>query len=177
MRAPRRCTRLRSVLDRRDYFRPALQAYQASLALVNSAEIKAEYDDLKARKGFRVVDHTIDSDNAAPRVCAQFSEDLVKSGVDYAQFVTVDDAAPKAVEAGGKQICVEGLEHGGTYNITFRAGLPAAIGEVLEAPVALDDLHPGSRAFGPLHRRQLRAAGDRAPRHSGRHRQSRRGRT
>ena len=68
------------------------------MALVNSAEIKAEYDDLKARKGFRVVEHTIDSDNAAPRVCAQFSEDLVKQGVDYAQFVTVDDAAPKAVE-------------------------------------------------------------------------------
>ena len=112
-----------------------LQAYQASLALVNSAEIKAEYDDLKARKGFRVVDHTIDSDNASPRVCAQFSEDLVKSGVDYSQFVTVDDAAPKAVDAGGRQICVEGLEHGGNYNITFRPGLPAAIGEVLEAPV------------------------------------------
>ena len=43
--------------------------------------------------------------------------------------------APKAVDAGGKQICVEGLEHGEHYNITFRAGLPAAIGEVLEAPV------------------------------------------
>ena len=33
-------------------------------------------------------------------------------------------------------------------------------------------LHSGSRAFGPLHRRQLRAAGDRPPRHSGRDRQS-----
>src|SRR6185436_15712219 len=42
-------------LDRRDYFRPALQAYEASMALVNSAEVTAEYNDLKARKGFRVV--------------------------------------------------------------------------------------------------------------------------
>ena len=31
----------------------------------------------------------------SPRVCAQFSEDLVKQGVDYSQFVTVDDAAPE----------------------------------------------------------------------------------
>ena len=125
-------------LDRRDYFRPALQAYEASLALVNSAEVKAEYDDLKARKGFRVVEHSIDSDNPAPRVCAQFSEDLVKQGIDYSQFVTVDDAAPKAVDAGGRQICVEGLEHGKYYNVAFRQGLPAAIGEVLEAPVLLN---------------------------------------
>ena len=139
-------------LDRRDYFRPALQAYEASMALVNSPEVKAEYDDLKARKGFRVVEHTIDSDNSAPRVCAQFSEDLVKQGVDYSQFVTLDDQAPKAVTAGGRQVCVEGLEHGKYYNVTFRQGLPAAIGEVLEAPVTLSiyvqDRAPSARFTG-----------------------------
>ena len=63
-----------------------------------------------------------------------------------------DGAAPKAVEASDKQICVEGLEHGRHYNITFRAGLPAAIGEVLEAPVALSiyiqDRAPSARFTG-----------------------------
>ena len=124
-------------LDKRDMFRPALQAYEASLALDNSASVRAEYEDLKARKGFRVVDHTIDADTTSPRVCAQFSEALVKAGVDYTPFVTVDDAAPKAVEAKDQQICVEGLEHGKHYRVTFRPGLPAAIGEVLTAPVVL----------------------------------------
>ncbi|MBX3569124.1 MAG: alpha-2-macroglobulin family protein [Rhizobiaceae bacterium] len=124
-------------LDRRDMFRPALQAYEASLALVNSAGVRADYEDLKARKGFRVVEHTIDADTASPRVCAQFSEDLVKAGVDYSTFVTVDDSAPKAVEAKERQICVEGLEHGQHYRVAFRPGLPAAIGEVLAAPVVL----------------------------------------
>ncbi len=124
-------------LDRRELFRPALQAYEASLALVNSASVRAEYDDLKARKGFRMVEHSIDADTPSPRVCAQFSEDLVKAGVDYAPFVTVDGAAPKAVEAKDRQVCVEGLEHGKHYTITFRAGLPAAIGEVTQAPAAL----------------------------------------
>jgi uncharacterized protein YfaS (alpha-2-macroglobulin family) len=125
-------------LDRRDLFRPALQAYEASLALVNSAGVRADYEDLKARKGFRVVEHTIDADIAAPRVCAQFSEDLVKAGVDYSTFVTVDEAAARAVEAKERQICVEGLEHGRHYRVTFRPGLPAAIGEVLTAPVVLN---------------------------------------
>ncbi|WP_442582986.1 MG2 domain-containing protein [Mesorhizobium sp. ASY16-5R] len=126
-----------SGLDRRDMFRPSLQAYEASLALVNSASIRAEYEDLKARKGFRVVEHTIDADTPSPRICVQFSEELVKTGVDYAPFVTVDGAPPKAVEAKASQLCVEGLEHGRHYNVTIRSGLPAALGEVIAAPVAL----------------------------------------
>uniref|UniRef100_UPI0035A8373C alpha-2-macroglobulin family protein n=1 Tax=Mesorhizobium sp. LHD-90 TaxID=3071414 RepID=UPI0035A8373C len=124
-------------LDRRDMFRPSLQAYEASLALANSASIRAEYEDLKARKGFRVVEHTIDADTPSPRLCVQFSEELVKTGVDYAPFVTVDGAAPKAVEAKDKQLCVEGLEHGRQYNVTIRSGLPAALGEVTAVPVTL----------------------------------------
>ena len=143
---------LASGLDHRDTYRPAIQAYEASLALVNSASVRADYEDLKARKGFRIVDHTVDADTTAPRICAQFSEDLVKTGVDYAQFVTVDGGAPKGVEAKDKQICVEGLEHGRHYDVTFRPGLPAAIGEVISSPVVLSiyvqDRSPSVRFTG-----------------------------
>ena len=139
-------------LDRRDLYRPSLQAYEASLALVSSPAVQADYADLKARKGFRVIDHSVDADTSAPRICAQFSEDLVKTGVDYSQFVTVDNAPPKGVEAKDKQICVEGLEHGQHYEVTFRAGLPAAIGEVTAAPVVLSiyvqDRAPSARFTG-----------------------------
>jgi len=139
-------------LDRRDTYRPAIQAYEASLALVNSASVRADYEDLKARKGFRIIDHTVEADTSAPRVCAQFSEDLVKTGVDYAQFVTVDGAAPKGVEAKDRQVCVEGLEHGQHYDVTFRPGLPAAIGEVISSPVVLSiyvqDRSPSVRFTG-----------------------------
>ncbi len=141
-----------SGLARRDLHRPALSAYEASLALMNSAPVAAEYMDLKARKGFRVVDHSIDADSASPRICAQFSEELVKTGVDYAPFVTVDDQTPKGIEAKDKQICVEGLEHGKHYRVAFRSGLPAAIGEVLERPVQLSvyvrDRAPSARFTG-----------------------------
>ncbi len=139
-------------LDRRDLYRPALQAYEASLALVNSAAVRADFEDLKARKGFRVIDHSVDADTSAPRICAQFSEDLVKTGVDYAQFVTIDGHAPKGVEAKGRQICVEGLEHGQHYDVTFRSGLPAAIGEVISSPIVLSvyvqDRAPSARFTG-----------------------------
>lgn len=124
-------------LERRDLYRPALQAYEASLSLVNDAVVRTAYADLRTRRGFRVVGHTVDADVAAPRICVQLSEDLVKSGLDYSPYVTVDDAAPRAIDVSGKQICVEGLEHGKHYRVAVRQGLPAAIGEVTENPVAL----------------------------------------
>ncbi|MBX3596808.1 MAG: alpha-2-macroglobulin family protein [Rhizobiaceae bacterium] len=129
-------------LDRREQFRPALQAYEASLALENNSALRAEYEDLKARKGFRIVDHSVDSDNSAPRICAQFSEDLLKSGTDYAPFVTVDGKAPQSVDASGRQICIGGLEHGRNYRVTYRQGIPAQIGEVTTVPTVLNVYMP-----------------------------------
>lgn len=129
---------LATSLERRDYDRPALQAYDASLNLANSASVRALYEDLRARKGFRIVDHSVDNDSASPRICAQFSEDLVKSGVDYASFIKVDNQAPKAIEAKERQICVEGLSHGQDYQVSFRAGLPSNIGETLSSTVVLN---------------------------------------
>lgn len=129
---------LAAALERRNMSRPALEAYKASLALENSASVQAAYKDLRARKGFRVVDHTVDSDSSTPRICVQFSETLIKTGLDYASYISVDGASPKAVDAKDKQICVEGLRHGQRYRIALRDGLPAAIGEGLEQPVALN---------------------------------------
>lgn len=133
---------LAAALDKREQFRPALQAYEASLALENNSSLRAEYEDLKARKGFRIVDHSVDSDNAAPRVCAQFSEDLVKTGIDFAPFVSVDGQAPQSIDASGRQICVGGMEHGRNYRITYRQGIPAQIGEVTTAPTVLNVYMP-----------------------------------
>ncbi|MFK4825845.1 MG2 domain-containing protein [Paenochrobactrum sp. BZR 588] len=129
---------LATALERRDYDRPALQAYDASLNLANSASVRALYEDLRARKGFRIVDHSVDNDSASPRICAQFSEDLVKNGVDYSSFIKVDNQAPKAVEAKERQICVEGLSHGQNYQLSFRAGLPSSVGETLSSTVVLN---------------------------------------
>ncbi|MGH6761950.1 MAG: MG2 domain-containing protein [Phyllobacterium sp.] len=131
-------TLLAKALELNENYRPALDAYKARLTLQDSAEVRAQYIDLRARKGFRVIEHTVDSDSAAPRVCAQFSEPLVKTGIDYSSYVTVDDAAPKGIEAKDREICVEGLQHGKNYRVVFRPGLPAAIGEMIEAPVALN---------------------------------------
>ncbi|WP_022729963.1 alpha-2-macroglobulin family protein [Fodinicurvata sediminis] len=129
---------LAAALEKRSLFRPALSAYEASLALHSSPQVQAHYASLKRRKGFRVVDHSVDSDSATPRVCVQFSETLERSDVDYEQYVTVDSARAPAVNQDEKQLCVTGLQHGEQYRITIRQGLPSEIGEVIAEPVPLE---------------------------------------
>lgn len=100
-------------------------------------DLQDALDDAIARFGFRITEHRVDSDSAAPRICATFSEDLVQAGVDYTPFVQVP-VAGLAVEADGQQICIDGVAHGERYRVVFREGLPAASGEVLMASVPLD---------------------------------------
>ncbi|MGH6859024.1 MAG: PAN domain-containing protein, partial [Phyllobacterium sp.] len=129
---------LAKALQNSESYRAALNAYKASLALVDAKPVEAAYLDLKARQGFRVVNHTIDADSATPRVCVQFSDPLVKMGTDYTPFVTLNGAPPKGLEAKGSEICVEGLTHGERYKLALRAGLPSSVGEALEGQVDLD---------------------------------------
>ncbi|MBB3134682.1 hypothetical protein FHS26_002414 [Rhizobium pisi] len=128
---------LANALERNANYRPALDAYKASLALVGAKDVQAAYLQLKSTQGFRITEHTVDADSANPRACVTFSEALVKT-TDYTPFVTLNGAAPKALETKDKQICVEGLTHGETYKIAFRTGLPSSVDEVLEAPVSID---------------------------------------
>ncbi|MBY5879312.1 alpha-2-macroglobulin family protein [Rhizobium ruizarguesonis] len=128
---------LATALERNANYRPALDAYKTSLALVGAKDVQAAYLQLKSTQGFRITEHTVDADSATPRACVTFSEALVKT-TDYTPFVTLNGEAPKALETKDKQICVEGLTHGETYKIAFRTGLPSAVDEVLEAPVSVD---------------------------------------
>jgi uncharacterized protein YfaS (alpha-2-macroglobulin family) len=125
-------------LETQENHRGAITALKESLALIPSKIVQARYNDLRDRFGFRVADHSVDADSVSPRVCVQFSEALVKAGTDYMPFVTLNGAAPKALEAKDKQICVEGLVHGERYKLTLRRGLPSSVGENLEAAIDLD---------------------------------------
>src|SRR5690625_4719653 len=129
---------LAEVLADRGHFRPALESYKAGLALHEDPGMRAALDDLRAEHGFRVVDHTVDADTASPRICVQFSEDLLPGRTDFSTYVTLDGAPPASVSPEGQQLCVEGVEHGGRYRLGLRPGLPSVLDEVLEEQVNLD---------------------------------------
>ena len=111
-------------------WRPALDAYAASLALADAGPVRAAYETLRAEHGFRILDYKVDSDAAAPRACFTFSE-AIKPKTDYAPFVAVSGSSAAAVTGEGSQVCVDGLKHGGRYAIVLRQGLPSAVGESL----------------------------------------------
>ena len=118
-------------------YRPAINALKASLALRNSPEVAAAFTRLREKHGFRVVGNTVDVDTSTPRICIQFSEPLVKSGVDYSTFMTVDGNSA-AIDTSERQLCAQGLEHGKSYSIVLRSGLPSTVGEVLEKPLLIN---------------------------------------
>ncbi len=110
-------------------WRPALDAYKESLRLANHPEVRAEYQAMREEHGFRVVNYEVDADTASPRACLNFSEQLARGRIDYSTFVTVTGMEKPAVTADGDKICVDGLEHGRTYEINVRAGVPSAVDE------------------------------------------------
>ncbi|MCJ2096612.1 alpha-2-macroglobulin family protein [Methylobacterium sp. J-072] len=111
-------------------WRPALEAYAASLALDDVPGIHRTYETLRAEHGFRVLGYKVDADAAAPRLCVTLSEPVLPK-TDYAPYVAVSGSSAAAVTAEGSQVCVDGLKHGGRYAVVLRQGLPSTVGESL----------------------------------------------
>jgi uncharacterized protein YfaS (alpha-2-macroglobulin family) len=120
----------RSYSDRR-IWRPALDAMRLSLDLRETAELRAQYERLRAEYGFRLLDYSVDSDAVSPRACFQFSETLPGKRTDFSPYVAVAGMERPAVSGDDKQLCVDGLKHGERYEITLRAGLPSTVREPL----------------------------------------------
>lgn len=112
---------------------PALRLAQS---LQPAPQLDVALDDAVAKYGFRIADNSVESDAAVPRICAQFSAPLARTGVDYNTFLNLPDAGLVA-QVDDNQLCVEGVRHGSRYRLVFRAGLPAADGETLRKDVEL----------------------------------------
>ncbi len=118
--------------------REMIPALRLAQSLQPRAEVTALLDDAIGKYGFRIIETTVEADSATPRICAEFSEPLIKAGTDYAPFVRLPDQR-LVVQPSERQICIDGVEHGQRYTLTFRAGLPSAEGEELsrDVPVTL----------------------------------------
>jgi alpha-2-macroglobulin len=115
----------------RSLWRPALDALRLSLELREVADVRAQYEKMRDDHGFRLLDYTVDSDSASPRVCFQFSEPLPGKRIDLSPFVSLAGQDKPALSVDEKQLCIEGLDHGERYGITVRAGLPSTVKETL----------------------------------------------
>lgn len=116
--------------------RDVIPALRLALSLSPRDDLDAALDEAIAKYGFRIVEHRVDNNAAAPRICAEFSEKLVQVGVDYEPFVRIEGKG-LVVQADESQLCIDGVEHGVRYDVTFRQGLPAGSGEGLHKDVRL----------------------------------------
>ncbi len=132
-------------------WRPALNALHLALTLDDNQGLKVTYDQLREKYGFRVADFSVDSDAASPRACFQFTEHLLKRA-DFSPFVSVAGQDKPALSADDRQLCVEGLKHGETYDVTLREGLPSMVHEDLlkdaEFTIYVRDRKPSVRLAG-----------------------------
>lgn len=110
--------------------RQSIDALRLAAELAPRKDIEDALERAIRLFGFRVSDTSIDSDAQSPRICVTFNEKLIESGFEYAPYVNLD-GANFAVEANGRDLCIEGVEHGTRVTFTLREGLPAASGETL----------------------------------------------
>lgn len=136
---------LANALEFRSMWREAIATYRLALRLTPNEGVATHLDQVIAENGFRITEHVVDAEAASPRVCATFSSPLGSS--DLAAYVVVEGMPQASVETEAEQICVEGLEHGGRYDIRLRAGLPSADGETLSKDVVLNVYVPDRTPF------------------------------
>lgn len=122
--------------ERRGKGREMLQLLQLSQQLDPGSVSAERLEAAIAKYGFRVTGSAVESDSAAPRICAEFSEDLEQVGTNYEDYIRLPQGN-LAVTASGRQLCLDGVEHGKRYRLTLRRGLPAANGEQLHKDVEL----------------------------------------
>ncbi|AUB81604.1 alpha-2-macroglobulin family protein [Candidatus Thiodictyon syntrophicum] len=135
-------------LKNREQWRPAIGALAAALALRTDPAVQADLAKLRADHGFRVTEHRVEAESPTPRICIEFSEPLARLNPNLADFVKATDGNAGAggantgaglpVDPQERQVCIDGVSHGGRYTIQVRKGLPAASGETLAKTVDLD---------------------------------------
>lgn len=127
-----------SILEARNRGINMVPALRLALQLQFSSKVEARLDKAIGKYGFRIVEHTVESDSAEPRICVQFSDDLAKTDVNFNKFVQFDEKGLTVEKVGEQQLCVEGVSHGARHELVFRAGIPAADGQMTEKSVTIN---------------------------------------
>ena len=116
--------------DRHDKQKEALAAFEAGLALTQSAPVAERVEQLKRLVAFGVTKVEIAAEADSPRACLRFNEKIAaRADLSYGDFVRATPDPKGIVTARGDTLCLDGLKHGATYEAELLAGFPAATGE------------------------------------------------
>lgn len=114
----------------------AYRAFQAAAALGPvPPEVEARLASLRQELSLSVKRMRVEEEHAyGAQACFQMNRDLKRDrSLRFKDFVKVEPEVDTLVEVHGDEICVAGLDHGRTYQVTLREGLPAEGGFQLAA--------------------------------------------
>src|SRR5215468_4052508 len=139
--------------DRHDKQKEALAAFDAGLKLTQSPSVAERAEQLRRLVAFRVTKVEVQAESDWGRACLRFNEAITTKGdISYGSFVRSDPPLDGIVTARSDTLCLDGMKHGGIYNVEILAGLPAATGERLRETfatrVAVPDRKPQLRFSG-----------------------------
>src|SRR5436189_4247530 len=139
--------------DRHDKHKEALAAFEAGLAFAQSSSIAERADELRRLVAFRVTKVEVQAEAEWGRACLRFNETVEHKGdVSYGSFVRSQPPLDGIVTARGDTMCLDGMKHGGTYDVEILAGLPVATGERLRETfttrIVIPDRKPQPRFSG-----------------------------
>ena len=96
---------LATTFERRQIWRPAIDALKASIDLDPVPTVVQRHTQLRAAHGFRIANYSVEADGATPRVCVQFFR---TAGARAAGFLTVF-LRQRSRSGGGAHGCLPGL--------------------------------------------------------------------
>ncbi len=139
--------------DRHDKQKEALAAFDAGLKFTQSPSVAERAEQLRRLVAFRVTKIDVQAEAEWGRACLRFNGNIASKGdLSYGSFVRSQPPLDGIVTARGDTMCLDGMKHGGNYNIEILAGLPAATGERLRETFT-------TRVVVPDRKPQLRFSG------------------
>src|SRR3984893_6366081 len=139
--------------DRHDKQKEELAAFDAGLAFPRLPAIAERAEELRRLVAFRVTKVEVQAEAEWGRACLRFNETVEHKGDgSYASFVRSQPPLDGIVTARGDTMCLDGMKHGGIYDVEILPGLPAATGERLRETFA-------TRVVIPDRKPQLRFSG------------------
>jgi uncharacterized protein YfaS (alpha-2-macroglobulin family) len=116
--------------DRHDKYKEALAAFQAGLGFNQSPGVATRVDQLKALVAFRVIKVEVEAEADNARACLRFNEPIATKGdVSYGAYVRSTPELAGIVTGRNDTVCLEGLKHGETYQVSLLTGFPSNTGE------------------------------------------------
>ncbi|MFN4090701.1 MAG: alpha-2-macroglobulin family protein, partial [Alphaproteobacteria bacterium] len=116
-------TRLARPAQALDAFREALDQAPGDTALARRVL------GLRREVGLRLRGVRTDPESMPPRACFDFSDPLSTArDIRFEDFVRIEPDLRVSAEASGESLCLGGFEHGRSYRVELREGLPGADG-------------------------------------------------